>query len=45
MMRTGVMLALGSVPVSLHQILVMTGADQVLRVFDTAADAEAALSA
>ncbi|MFJ6604106.1 hypothetical protein [Streptomyces lydicus] len=38
------MLVLACVPVPLRQILEMTRADHVLRVFDTVADAEAALS-
>ncbi|MGV9351577.1 STAS domain-containing protein [Streptomyces spiralis] len=41
--RAGVVLVLACVPHRLHRILEMTGADQVLRVFDTVADAEAAL--
>ncbi|WP_342786973.1 STAS domain-containing protein [Streptomyces tailanensis] len=42
--KAAVVLVLACVPVPLRQILEMTGADQVLRVFDTVADAEAALS-
>ncbi|MFC5639543.1 STAS domain-containing protein [Streptomyces bullii] len=42
--NAAVLLALACVPGPLHRILQMTGADQVLQVFDTVADAEAALS-
>ncbi|MFF5506511.1 STAS domain-containing protein [Streptomyces roseolus] len=42
--RAAVVLVLACVPVTLRRILEMTGADQVLRVFATVADAEAALS-
>ncbi|WP_018560456.1 MULTISPECIES: hypothetical protein [unclassified Streptomyces] len=38
------MLVLTDVPDQLRRILEITGADHVLRVFDTVADAEAALS-
>lgn len=41
---TGVVLALADVPACLRWILEMTGADQVLRVFTTAADAQAAFA-
>jgi anti-sigma B factor antagonist len=40
----GVTLVLACVPGTLQRVLEMTGADQVLRVFDTVTDAEAALS-
>lgn len=39
----GVELALARVPAPLHRVLEMTGADRVLRIFDTTADAEATL--
>ncbi|CAK7284797.1 STAS domain-containing protein [Streptomyces misionensis] len=39
----GAVLVLACVPAPLRRILEMTGADQVLRVFDTVADAEATL--
>ncbi|MEU4979472.1 STAS domain-containing protein [Streptomyces sp. NPDC021969] len=39
----GAVLALACVPAHLRRILEMTGADQVLRVFATVTDAEAAL--
>ncbi|MEU9373677.1 STAS domain-containing protein [Streptomyces sp. NPDC048255] len=42
--RAGVTLVLACVPGPLHRILERTGADQVLRVFGTTADAEAAFS-
>ncbi|KUN89914.1 hypothetical protein AQJ66_02280 [Streptomyces bungoensis] len=42
--RAAVALVLACVPVTLRRVLDMTGADQVLRVFDTVPDAEAALS-
>ncbi|MFF0041683.1 STAS domain-containing protein [Streptomyces mirabilis] len=41
---SGVELVLACVSLPLSRILEMTGADQVLRVFDTVSDAEAALS-
>ncbi|MFI9251264.1 STAS domain-containing protein [Streptomyces sp. NPDC053069] len=42
--RAAVMLVLACVPIKLRRVLEMTGADQVLRVFATIDDAEAALS-
>ncbi len=42
--KAGVALILACVPSTLRRVLEMTGADQILRVFDTVADAEAALS-
>ncbi len=42
--RAAVVLVLACVPDKLHRVLEMTGADQVLRVFATVAEAEAALS-
>ncbi|MEV5012052.1 STAS domain-containing protein [Streptomyces sp. NPDC056159] len=42
--KAAVALVLACVPGPLHRILEMTGADQVLRVFATVDDAEAALS-
>lgn len=38
---SGVVLVLASVPDPLQRVLQMTGADQVLRIHDTVADAEA----
>lgn len=40
--RAAVVLVLTCVPVKLHRVLQMTGADQVLRVFAAVTDAEAA---
>ncbi|MGW7825114.1 STAS domain-containing protein [Streptomyces puniciscabiei] len=40
--RAAVVLVVACVPVKLHRVLQMTGADQVLRVFAAVADAEAA---
>ncbi|MFF3919210.1 STAS domain-containing protein [Streptomyces sp. NPDC001852] len=40
----GTLLALACVPGSVRRILEITAADQVLRIFDTVADAVAALS-
>ncbi|MEU6089064.1 STAS domain-containing protein [Streptomyces sp. NPDC047085] len=42
--RAAVVMGLACVPDKLHRVLEITGADQVLRVFATVAEAEAALS-
>ncbi|WUC40116.1 STAS domain-containing protein [Streptomyces sp. NBC_00557] len=42
--RAAVALVLACVPVTLQRVLHMTGADQILKVFATVTDAEAALT-